>query len=469
MNIFIKLITIFWYICILWASKLLYSFTLRIFTIRKGKWVRLPHPESINTYKSFFYYYLLSIPVFIINFILLYFISFQPFFNISNPLKILLFLIGNVLLYIVFEKALEQNEALHFKLSITPFDDVHFVDKSSKLELRDLSNKDIDFFISYKSENIVIARFVADLLTSCKCSVWFAEYRILISNRDKFQQEIDRGIIRARKGIFISNDKFLTSEYTQYELGQLLKPENCGPEKIVEIKTCDASEVHSKFPKLESALSVQYTGNLNDLKNSLATVLFMNFPKHNYLFTDKNAGYQIKVPGFKLRNRGGTVTKYGYKGAFFRSSFMGNKVILEIKIGPIFSTTGKSPIEFKFKDIEYIRRTLQEAEPMRNIIPKSDDDRELYNELITMNRLYLQQFSPKCVGIHLFQYCGKNHLIITYWGNFCWIRRYHILLFDSLNDWTIEYNLIFNFYGPFYDVCQVTHLMDEIVGSLKPV
>ena len=97
----------------------------------------------------------------------------------------------------------------------------------------DIFGKKYDCFISYKSKNVVVARQIADRLVASGRKVWFAEYEVLLYNRDRFPEEIERGLRDCKYGIVLTNDDYAKSEYCRSELVRLL--EFCGPERTLEI------------------------------------------------------------------------------------------------------------------------------------------------------------------------------------------------------------------------------------------
>ena len=47
-------------------------------------------------------------------------------------------------------------------------------------------------FVSYKSQDVGVARRIADHLIASGVGVWFAEYQILLVARDRFEEAIGR-------------------------------------------------------------------------------------------------------------------------------------------------------------------------------------------------------------------------------------------------------------------------------------
>ena len=113
---------------------------------------------------------------------------------------------------------------------------------------------DYDAFVSYKSEDVTVVRAVADGLIAAGARVWFAEYEILLSGRERFQERIDEGIRRSAHGLVFTNDRFVGSPYCRRELDQLL--EFAGPERIMEITLPREEGPHREYPSLERSDSL---------------------------------------------------------------------------------------------------------------------------------------------------------------------------------------------------------------------
>jgi hypothetical protein len=74
-----------------------------------------------------------------------------------------------------------------------------------------------DFFISYSSFDVAVARRIAEQLISRGYNVWFDEYVILLDGRGRFQDAIDEGIANSRCGLLIVGERYAASEYCRRE------------------------------------------------------------------------------------------------------------------------------------------------------------------------------------------------------------------------------------------------------------
>ncbi|MGZ4353368.1 MAG: toll/interleukin-1 receptor domain-containing protein, partial [Gaiellaceae bacterium] len=105
-----------------------------------------------------------------------------------------------------------------------------------------------DAFISYKSVDVRVARELADQLIASGRRVWFAEYEILLSNFDEFQQSVLEGLRRSKRAIAITSDLYTQSQYCAVELATLM--ERVGPGRILEVRLPGEHESHRLFPEL---------------------------------------------------------------------------------------------------------------------------------------------------------------------------------------------------------------------------
>ena len=81
-----------------------------------------------------------------------------------------------------------------------------------------------NIFVSYRSKNIHIVRPIAEQLMAAGLKVWFAEYEILLSGRQRFKEAINHGINNCSFGICFTNDRYAQSEHCQKESNNMRMP-----------------------------------------------------------------------------------------------------------------------------------------------------------------------------------------------------------------------------------------------------
>jgi len=311
--------------------------------------------------------------------------------------------------------------------------------------------KTFDIFVSYKSEDVPVVRQVADQMIASGLRVWFAEYTVLLTGREQFQEYIDAGIGQSRYGVCFTNDRFIGSEYCRREMEQLLDPANCGPENVVEVRIPSEPLPHREYPELASAPAIEFTGDVNELLRYVqaATSLSVELPapamtgeEAGVVFRDEELGYSFDVTGWRMMERGGGHTGADIQGPSFSRSFPGSDAVWNLIVGP-------------------------DAVAPRQVKGESVDDRQAYERGIEFAERYLGREGRKCAGVHLFFLHGFSHLALTYWWRNGWTRRYSIILPEPGTGRSMEFAFSFAFFGPFAEYCRRAHHMDRIVNSLE--
>jgi len=97
-----------------------------------------------------------------------------------------------------------------------------------------------------------------------------------------------------------------------------------------------------------------------------------------------------------------------------------------------------------------------------------EDDRELYEHLISFGRYYFRHPSMDCIGVHLFEFEGLNHLSLTYWNVDCWVRRYCMMVpHPYINQKWFEISIHFEFYGKFTDFCAAAFVFESCATTVS--
>ena len=88
-----------------------------------------------------------------------------------------------------------------------------------------------DVFISYKVENLLLVRQVAEQLIASNIEPWFDEYRILLDNYKTLKSEIQNGINKSRCGLIFVSNYYTQSKDCLDEYNSLLR--KCGHDRLV--------------------------------------------------------------------------------------------------------------------------------------------------------------------------------------------------------------------------------------------
>ncbi|MDD5503774.1 MAG: toll/interleukin-1 receptor domain-containing protein [Candidatus Omnitrophica bacterium] len=112
-----------------------------------------------------------------------------------------------------------------------------------------------DVFISYASEDReVVAKPLAQLLSSLGISVWFDQFDLKIG--DSLRHKIDEGLKKSRYGIAVLSPAFFDKHYTKLELDGLAQREVDGEKVILPIWVkMDAKQIRSFSPTLADRIA----------------------------------------------------------------------------------------------------------------------------------------------------------------------------------------------------------------------
>lgn len=311
-------------------------------------------------------------------------------------------------------------------------------------------DKKFDAFISYKSKNADTARFIADLLIASGKKVWFAEYQVLLTDRDRFQEAIDKGIRKCKYGIALTNDDYADSEYCGREMKQLL--EFCGTNNIMEIMIPSEPKTHQKYEQLENASAYIFTGNADETINFISQITGWKiaprievYRKHREdIFEGDCLGeaYTIDVTGWELIDK-----SFHGGGPCYVHKVEGRDIFWNLQFGEDYSPR-----------VYEARRRLNQQ-----------NERAIYNEICDYANHYFRDLKTgyRIVGVHLLYIEGISHFAVTYYDGKYWKRRYSIMLVHSKTYNAAEFVFTFQFSGPFKQYCRYVELMDDLVMALK--
>ena len=308
-----------------------------------------------------------------------------------------------------------------------------------------------DAFVSYKSEDVELARRIAERLMASGLRIWFDEYQVLLTDRHLFQDAIDRGIALSTYGIAITNDRYVASDYCRDELKQLLA--HCGPERVIEIRYPAEPGTRRAFPQLEAAPSLDLEpaedpdaalaliGKITEWRIVAEPEPLPAAPKRVY--SDKWWGfvYSVDVTGWTLVD----------------PSFAGG--------GPCYCLH-EPPL---FWNLQYGREDNPDILRARlGGIGSRIDDRLVLDQMREYALRYFTEVNPApAAGVHLYFLNGAAHLALTYSHGRFWKRRYSMILARPVTGRVAEFLFTFQFEGDFAEYCRHVEIMDSVVASLR--
>ena len=307
-----------------------------------------------------------------------------------------------------------------------------------------LDDEAFDLFISYKSEDVQMARWMADRLIAAGLRVWFAEYIVLLVARENFEKAIDTGIRRSRFGVILSNDRYVASDHCRRELDQLLHPGGPGIANLIEIRIPSEPATHRYNPALAECRAIEYDGD----PGRVARFVFQSFglagavppddpPTSAPVWRrDERRGFAVDVSGWQVDGQ----STVGPGAIAYRRSVEGRVLKVNLHVGT--GTVAPRPVNAAL------------------------DEREVFDRSVEFASSFLSRHGHRCVGVHLFFLGGYSHLVVAYWLPRCWARRYSIVLPDPSTGEATEFAFAFGFVGPFREYLLAVPQMDRVVASL---
>ena len=309
-----------------------------------------------------------------------------------------------------------------------------------------------DVFVSYKSKNVDMARLISDRLIYSGKTVWFNEYQVLLVERSRFQEAIDKGIRESSFGIALTNDDYAESVYCEKEMVQLLQ--FCGANNILEVKIPHEPGTHQKYPQLSGSPAHVFTGDIDQMLN----------------FVAQKTGWEIAPPVQVFRRPGRVVFEGACLGKAYVIDVSGWELVeRSFHGGGPFYVVNVEGFDI-FWNLQYGEETSPKAYEARlGLSQKKDNDRDLYNEICDYANHYFSQLKPgsKVAGVHLLFMEGISHFAVTYHDGTFWKRRYSLMLSHPTTNRIAEFVFTFQFPGSYKQYCRYVELMDNLVQTLR--
>lgn len=315
--------------------------------------------------------------------------------------------------------------------------------------------KAFHFFISYKSEDAVLARQLTERFIACGLTPWFAEYAISIPERNRFQQAIDSGVENSRFGICLTNEKYFKSKYCEDERKGLL--ENCGVDRVIELNIDPTYKTPQEMPWAASLTHCTIQQSFKDV---------------------------TELAGFRLDPLGETVESVR-QNTHMRTVFPGITGTYSLDLSQwevipreeLYAGGGDlwGPKFRRWCDSDLIWGHLiigpQPAHVRRKPMLKGAfDDRKYYEDALEFADMFFNNELPqRCVGAHLFFLGGWSQVAFTtfHLKNTVWSRMYSLVFPGVGGREDIEFAFFFFMREPFRHFCHRAYLMDELVMSLE--
>jgi hypothetical protein len=306
-----------------------------------------------------------------------------------------------------------------------------------------------DVFISYKSEDVDLARRIANQLIASGLKVWFNEYRVLLQNFDQFQNAIDFGIAHSDWAICLTNNRYIGSEYCRNELEQLLN--KLPSENVLEIMIPREDLPHQKYAALDNCPA--YVG--NDLPGI-------------FTFIQAHTGWALKPLLPIVINT---------EPSTHISTCLQRDVVLDTtdwqvtKHGRVvFGSTNMLAMKYLHRQDQYSFNVNlvcgKEYARAGKRLGQAIDDRQMFNLLREHAERYTGRLNAKVYGLHLILHEGLSQFAVTYRMFGYWTRKYSIVFPNHATNQNAEFVFTFGFDGSFKQYCENVHIMDRMVQSL---
>jgi hypothetical protein len=326
--------------------------------------------------------------------------------------------------------------------------------------IRCLGSPLYDVFISYKSEDVVLARQIADSLLSAGRRVWFAEYQVLLHRRDRFSHAIQEGIANARFGIALTNDRWAASPHCRFEMEALLKAMGAG--RVLEIRVPREPMPHRQHPllaaspHLESAdlrAILEFIGRTTGLRGSVPETSPEGAKR--YRATAGGRPCSLAIAGWE-RQPSSRAAEGSLEGLALAFAPAGGALAVNVGSGAEVSREGQR-------------------------LDQGIDDRKMFDALVAWAPTHVEKAHAKVRGVHLLFHSGLSQMALTYWtrphtvdgpagrmgvGDY-WTRKVSLVIPSRAAGQSAEFVFTFGFRGTFADYCRHTHVMDAFARSLE--
>lgn len=324
-----------------------------------------------------------------------------------------------------------------------------------------------DLFISYKVENALIARRVADKIIAAGLIPWFDEYQTIFTK--DLDEAIKSGIEKSKYCLVLTDELYYLSEKCRYELERILDTHS--PEKILHVKLEKCKENDTLLESLKNCPHIDNPTQIDEIISFIesktnAKNLYINNESYNfkdYMGRCMGIPYSLNIFGWHIVSNN--------KEIIFKKAFR----LLNIfrKSSESQADYEKGPQLSRYINNHKILMNLlagPEIEPLffKNKILGSIDDRRAQRALKDFAIKYFSTIDGNCVGVHLVPQGGSLHYAFTYIAfSRYWSRKYSIQLPRTNSGDLVEFVFTFTFLGPFAEFCRASEWMDQLVLSFQ--
>lgn len=342
-------------------------------------------------------------------------------------------------------RVLAQTSLLHYVA--TGWISIFFLSTVSRCLERQL----YDLFISYKSQDVALARRIAEACIAAGWNVWFAEYRILLERRAQFLPMFGLGALDSTYGLLVTNDRWAQSKHCKREARLLLA--TMSPERIFELQAPRQTLPHKLFPRLAQSAALETT--------EVAQVV-----KFVESRTDLPACPDHLLP----------IAPPASSSARFNTACEGRPCSIDVGQWDLFGDPASLPsVSWRYKHLPagMLEGTVA-IFPMRAEQIAADKrwglgEEFIFDVMAHHARKTMKRQKGLARGAHLYFYQDRPQMGLTHWGGDhpAWHRNIMLDVQNAATGQAAHFHFFFRFNGSFRAYCQHAHLMDALALSLQ--
>jgi hypothetical protein len=305
-----------------------------------------------------------------------------------------------------------------------------------------------DVFLSYKSQDAMLVREVADRLLAAGVRVWFAEYYVRLSTL-LFPLALYRGLLGSRWGVLFTNDRYAQARWCQREVKWLLWRR--GPRHVLEIQIPREPDARRRFAHL-NAVEAAETRDPRRIASLIAD----------------RAGLTL-APSANVDASEAPIWLYEarYLGRSVTLDRGGWSILQEPMDGEIGGLTFRhNRCAGLFVNVWAHRETSNAGQRATQTI----DDRQMFTYLRRFARRHLRRLPHAGVrarGVHLLFHNGLSQIAVTYHMGHYWTRKVSLVIPNATTSDMAEFEFTFGFVGTFAEYCAHAATMDRLALSLS--
>ncbi len=267
-------------------------------------------------------------------------------------------------------------------------------------------------FISYKSKDHKVARYISEALQSVGCKIWHAEYSILEKKKnEEIESILKNGTESADFAICLTNEDYAKSEWC-YDKELIPLVNRIGKENIFELKIPKEEIPVPEFDQKFGYTYVWQNSFQNLFQELLNKRLIRKMPPNNWdrhycnegeFLRNKNSGILFDISGWEKGKIHPMALKYSNND---NSQRVYNRFVGDYKLS----------IHIIFQEVDY----TNESSKIRKEDARDVNEKDIYERNLLETKDYIEKHRKenklhvKILGVHPFYILGYCHYSFTY-------------------------------------------------------